>query len=199
VKNYFHAAFWTIYCVLLLTAGCSTKPDPSKEFGMYFNGEENTSALDNPIGLIQEHEAGFSYSYSYSIIFPLKKAFSGPVPRPGVYIEFTPERINLGEETPFEAGSESAAFVEYHPVTGHKVQEATLLVYSTRHGDGGGKIRLDVFEPRLGGRIKGTIIQATLNGYYEDMEKMEITELEQPRKLELFNWSFDVILQRGPF
>ena len=198
MRNYRLSALMTIFCALLFS-GCSSGPDPDKQFGMYLNGKQRKVKLGEPVGYIQELDAGYSYSYRYSIVFPRKFYVRDPMPRPGIIIEFDPADIESGQEIPFGTGGEHIIRVEYHPVGGHKMNQAILLTYSSRHSAGGGKIRFDVLEPQLGGRVKGTIIQSTLYGYYEDMETMEITEPPKSRKLELYNWSFDVTLERSIF
>ena len=198
MRNHLYSAFMTIFCALLVS-GCSSGPDPSKEFGIYLNGKLLKPTIGEPIGYVQELESGYTYNYRYSIVFPRKFYTRDPVPRPGIIIEFDPADIESGQEIPFGTGGTNAVRVEYHPVGGHKLNEAVMLAYSSRHSAGGGKIRFDVLEPQLGGRVKGTIIQSTLYGYYEAMETMEITEPPKPRKLELFNWSFDVTLEESIF
>ncbi len=198
MKNHLYSAFMTIFCAFLVS-GCSSGPDPDKEFGMYLNGKQLRVKRGEPVGYIQELEAGYSYSYRYSVVFPRKFYARDPVPRPGIIIQFDPAEIESGQKIPFGTGGTNAVWVEYYPVGGHKMNQAILLAYSSRHSAGGGKICFDVLEPQLGGRVKGTIIQSTLYGYYKDMETMEITEPPKSRKLELFNWSFDVTLERSIF
>ncbi|MEA2064513.1 MAG: hypothetical protein U9P14_12490 [Gemmatimonadota bacterium] len=198
MRNCQSCPIWMLLLVMLVS-GCSGGPDPDREFGFYLNGKERKTGFGKPVAHIQELEAGYSYSNRFTIVWPLKKKYAGPVVRPGIIIEFEPERIEPGKETPFGTGPKRAAWMEYHPMRGHRVEEALLLVYSSRHGQGSGTIRFDVLEPRLGGRVKGTVILATLNGYYENAQSMEIIELKKPRKLEFFNWSFDLVLQRSIF
>ena len=196
-KNLF-SAFMAVCCAMLVS-GCSSVPDPDKEFGMYLNGKQLKVKLGEPVGYIQELESGYSYRYRYSVIYPLQMSALRTMPRPGIVIEFDPDEIESGQEIPFGTGGRKTVWLEYHPVVGHKLSEAVMLAYSSRHSAGGGKIRFDVLEPRLGGRVKGSVIQSTLYGYYEAMETMEITEPSKLRKLELFNWSFDLTLESSIF
>ena len=191
-------AFITLGCAMLVS-GCSGEPDPDKEFGMYLNSKQLKVNLGEPVGYIQELEGGYSYRFHYSIVYPLNMPALRSVPRPGILIEFDPARIELGQEIAFGTGGETSIRLEYHPVVGHRHSKAVMLAYSSGHSAGVGKIRFDILEPRLGGRVKGSIIQSRLYGYYENMETMEITEPSEPRELELFNWSFDVILERSIF
>jgi hypothetical protein len=182
-----------------LLMSCSGGPDPTREFGIYLNGRERNSGLGDPVGLIQEFEAGYSYSNLCSVVFPLKILSMSGVPRPGILIEFDPAATEPGREITFGNGAENSIRMEYHPVSGHKINQAVMLAYSSGHGEGGGKIRFEMLETGPGGRVKGTVVQAVLYGYYENMETMELTEPSKPMKLELFNWSFDVTLERSVF
>ena len=166
---------------------------------MYLNGRERKTGLGDPVGLIQEIEAGYSYSNHYSIVFPLKIAALRGMPRPGILIEFDPAALEPGHEINFGDGADDNVRMEYHPASGHRVNQGVMLAYSSAHSDGGGTIRFDILETEAGGRVKGTVIQAALYGYYENMETMEATEPSKPMKLELYNWSFDVTLKRSIF
>ncbi|MFC1537213.1 hypothetical protein ACFL4P_00125 [Gemmatimonadota bacterium] len=185
--------------LMLLLISCSGGPDPSREFGMYLNGRERKTGLGDPVGLIQELDAGYSYSNFYSVVFPLKILGMSGVPRPGILIKFDPAATEPGREITFGSEAENSIRVEYHPVSGHKINQAVMLAYSSGHGEGGGTIRFDMLETGPGGRVKGTVVQAVLYGYYENMQTMEFSEPSKPMKLELFNWSFDVTLERSIF
>lgn len=199
MRNFLKLAVWAVILALSLSA-CSVKPDPAKNFGAYLNGRELQLPLGDPIGCIQELEAGFSLSYTYSIIFPLKLPVVSPLPRPGIILYFNQDNIRLKEETPLLGeGVGEGPWLEYHPLQGHKMNEAVMLVYSSRRAGGGGSVRFDMLEPEPGGRVSGSIIRAVLYGYYENMETSEVTELPEPKKLELFNWSFDGVLKRTTF
>ncbi|MEA1996824.1 MAG: hypothetical protein U9N45_04270 [Gemmatimonadota bacterium] len=201
MKNFIYSAFITSFCILL-TAGCTSRsePNPNEEFGRYINGKKlKAKGLGDPIGYIHEHESGFSLSYSCSVVFPLKSSLRGPVPRPGIVLELVPDKIETGREISFSSGDMGNIRLEYHPAGGHKMSESILLVYSSGRKDGGGKVIIDVLEPRPGGRLKGRIIQAKLHAGYEDMNMPGSTEPEKPKVLELFNWPFDVTLKSGPF
>lgn len=198
MKNNLHRALAAALIALLATA-CSRGPDPEKEFGIYLNGKSRNAGVADPVGRIQELEAGYSYSYRYSVVFPLKISAVRGLPRPGILVEFDPGRIEPGGEISFGSGMESPVRVEYHPTGGHKMNRAVMLAYSSDHGPGGGKIRFEVLETGLGGRVRGSVIQATLYGYYENMETMEVSEPPKPMKLELFNWPFEVTLERSIF
>ena len=198
MRKNLYSAFMAVCCAMLVS-GCSGVPDPHKEFGMYLNSKQLKVNLGEPVGYIQELEGGYSYRYRYSIVYPLNMSVLRSVPRPGILIEFDPAEVELGKEIAFGTGRETTIRLEYHPIVGHQHSKAVMLAYSSGHSAGGGKIRFDVLEPRLGGRVKGSVIQSTLYGYYEAMETMEITEPSKLRKLELFNWSFDLTLESSIF
>jgi hypothetical protein len=192
-------ARWTLPVIgALLLAGCSPKLDTTREFAMALNGAPYSSRMKPPIGCAQEIEAGFSTQYRYTILFPCR--LPSPIPRPGLEIAFEPDKVVLGEEMAFGAGDvESGIGVEYCPVMGHKSNQGILLTFSSHRSDGGGTIRFDALEPEIGGRVKGTILHATLYGYYEDAHTAEITEPKAPRKLELWNFPFEVTLRQAPY
>lgn len=165
---------------------------------MAMNGSRYESRLRQPIGYLQEIEAGFSAECRCSVLFPVR--IPGAVPRPGLEIAFDPRKITPGEEVAFGSGDdESGVSVDYCPLNGHKMSQGIMLGYSSGHAGGRGRIRFDALEPEIGGRIRGTLLHATLYGSYESAESARVTEPKTPRKLELWNFPFDVQLAQSPF
>lgn len=165
---------------------------------MTLNGAEYLSSLGKPVGDYQEEEAGFSTEYRCSIVFPLR--LPGAVKRPGLAIVVDPKRITPGPEVLFGAGAgESGISVDYYPRSGHQMQSMTMLVFSSGRSGGGGTIRFDEMDARVGGRVRGKLLQATLCGCFENAESAQITEPDEPRILKLRNFPFDVVLDRSMF
>jgi hypothetical protein len=148
-------------------------------------------------GYFQEVEAGFSTECRCSVLFPLR--IPGAVPRPGLEITFDPRKIAPGAEMTFGAeDGESGVGVDYTPLGGHQMSRGIMLGFSSGRAGGHGRVRFDVLEPQPGGHVKGTLLHATLSGYYESAESARTTEPEPARKLELWNFPFDVTLERSP-
>jgi hypothetical protein len=182
----------------LLFVGCADKPDPSRPFEMAMNGSRYEPRLHPAIGYVQEIEAGFSTECRCRVLFPLP--IPGAIPRPGLEVGFDPSRIAIGEEIAFGAGdNESGVTLEYTPLRGHKMSQGILLSYSSHHAGARGRIRFDVVEPEIGGRVRGAVLHATLYGSYENAHTAEVTETKTPRKLELWNFPFDVQFERSLF
>jgi hypothetical protein len=76
---------------------------------------------------MQELEAGYSSSSLISVVFPLKILSMSGIPRPGILIEFDPDAIEPGSEISFGSGAENNIRMEYHPVSGHKINQAMIL------------------------------------------------------------------------
>jgi hypothetical protein len=182
----------------LLLGGCAEKVDPSRPFEMAMNGARYEPRLLQPIGYVQEIEAGFSTECRCSVLFPSR--VPSAIPRPGLEIAFDPRKIAPGEEVAFGSGDEeSGVTVDYSPIGGHKLNQGIMLGFSSGHSGGRGRIRFDDLEPEIGGHVRGTLLHATLYGSYENAESGETTEPKTPRKLELWNFPFDVKLAASPF
>jgi hypothetical protein len=179
--------------VSMLCSGCTPKLDPNRPFAMTMDGADYSSRLADPIAYVQEFEAGFSTSSRCTVLFPLRLRTS--VPKPGLEIGIDPQRVRLGEDMTFDAADEDEGVsVEYVPMSGHQFSRGVLLVFSSGRRGGSCTLRLDQMDLSPGGRVKGKLIRATLYGFH-DGESAAGTELDQPRKLELANFPFDLPVQ----
>lgn len=147
---------------------------------------------------MQEKDAGYSYSYHYTIMFPIASETLNPFKAMGFELAFEPKTVTIGQVIKSLANDQNSFFrVSYFPVVGHRVNEGILLEYSSRYKTGSLKVRFDVLEPEIGGRVKGTILEATLYGYYQKDEDMTILEPKRPKKLEIYNFKFDTTFEGG--
>lgn len=182
--------------LFLLSAGCQEKPDPDAPFSMTMNGEPYAPKFNPPLGYLQELEAGFSTAHRVRIHFPI--IAPGPGANPGLEIEFDPAVIPIGEEVEIVYGeAEGGISVTYFPLFGHRHNEGILLLY-TPDDDCPLNIRFDEMEPRLGGRVSGSLIFTRLYGHYENMDG-EWIDTEERKVLEVRNFPFDVQLTRSAY
>src|SRR5437879_6338866 len=79
----------------LLGWGCLGHSGP-RQFAMRLNGDEYPTKLKEPIGYLQEFEAGFSTENRCTVLFPLKGPFS--MPKPGLEITFDPQKVAPNQE-----------------------------------------------------------------------------------------------------
>lgn len=177
---------------------CSGTVDTTRDFAMVLNGREYKVALVPAKGFIREMDSGFTNSFAYTIMFPAKK-FNRFDAR-GFELTFDPDVITVGEVIESTAGDSNYSFgVTYYPLVGHKMNEGILLEYSSRVETGDVKVRFDILEPTLGGRVKGTILKATLFGYFQEHDSMERSKPDDPKKLEIYNFVFDTTFERSMF
>jgi hypothetical protein len=166
-----------------------------RECTMQLNGEEYPTRLKEPLGYLQEREAGFSTEYRCIVLFPLRGPFA--VPKPGLEITLDPRKIGPDEVIDFTA-DDDAVQIDYCPFFQYRVQKGEILVYSSQRGRGEGTIRFDSVDPTLGGRVKGKLVRATLYGYYDSQDGPRRDDTT-PRKLELQDFPFDVQLAPSPY
>ena len=190
--------FLLVLVFLVFSGGCGGGVDTTRDFAMMENGREYRVLLDKPVGSIREQDVGFSTSNDYKIIFPLKKF--NPMKARGFELTVDPEDVEIGEVMMSRAGDDNHKLrMNYYPSMGHKLSEGILLAYSSGMESGSLNVRFDVLEPRIGGRVKGTILNAVLYGYYEPVDTAEITKPDPPKKLEIYNFPFDTVFERSIF
>ncbi|HEX9934045.1 MAG TPA: hypothetical protein VGB38_02515 [bacterium] len=181
---------------LLLLDSCTGKPDPNKPFEMALNGKPYRTSHGNPLGAVEELEAGYSMVRQYRIVFPLKHPSN--LPRPGLELTFDPAAMTIGTDIVFGGPSgRSDIQIAYHPAAGDKPSQGLLLVFEPRER-GWGKIRFDRIEPKIGGRVIGMLMEAVLYGYTSGHEK-GLVEPPGPMELHLWNFAFDVVIQGSLF
>ena len=184
--------------VSLFLVGCGGGVDKTQDFAMLHNDVKYSVALEATTAFIRVDDMGMSESYSFSVMFPCK-SFNRMQAR-GFQLSFDPDDVTLGQ--PMTSGSVAHDYkfrLEYFPNMGHKMNEGILLAYSSGYESGSLTVVFDILEPKLGGRVKGKIIQAVLNGYYESQDSPEAIKPDSPKKLEIFNFPFDTVFKRHPF
>lgn len=189
-------AVLAIAAIALAPNGCQRGLDPKGPFQMTMNGAPYTPKIQPAVGNLQVLESGFSIAQRVRIFFPLLAPGAGAIP--GLEIEFDPEVIPVGEEVEILfAEADGGISITYFPLFGHRHNEGILLLY-TPDAESPLNIRFDELEPRIGGRVSGSLIFTRLHGRYETMDGESI-ETEEPKTLEIRNFPFDVQLTESPY
>jgi hypothetical protein len=99
-------------------------------------------------------------------------------------------------ETGISTANRTRADVQlaYYPTWGQKTNEGIPLAFHPRR-EGWGRIRSDELDPRLGGRVRGVLLEAVLYGQYEDMDGLPI-ESDEPLALHHWNFPFDAVFSK---
>lgn len=177
---------------------CPGKVDITKDFAMVLNGNEYRVKLGPAAGKMQENESGFSISKSFTVVFPTKSMNRFETSR--FELAFDPQTITTGEVITSTANDENSSLrLYYFPILGLKFNEEKMLVYSSRSDDGSMKIRFDVLEPEIGGKVKGVILEAVLYGFYDSNRETSTKEPDTPQKLEIYNFTFDTTFENSIF
>lgn len=156
---------------------------------MELNGTKYSVALKEGAGFVDVFKDDGSTTYrTFGVRFPAGRVMSSL--NPAVEIEFDPEQIVDGDVIEFGEDWENIVHVIYRPPSGHRMSEAQHLVFVPR-GGGGGTVRFDEFDPSPGGRIAGELVEATLYGYYEDVDDNEWIDPDEPMEMILRNFAFD--------
>ena len=115
----------------------------------------------------------------------------------GLSVRFSSGLVRLGQQ--LASGPGQSIEVIYAPA--HPIKEGGSAVneFSSAYGAGAATIVFDAFEDRLYGEIKGTLKYAKLYGYFMMIDSGERIPPRQPVVLELYNWPFDVRLERSQF
>jgi hypothetical protein len=192
-----HGGLIVTALLVCIASACAAPPDTSLPNTAALNGSAYGLGLrETPIAYIQEIEAGFSTDSLGTLLYPLSLPTS--LPQPGLQITFYPARVAVGQDITFGLDNpDSGISLEYYPLFNPRVNEGLILAYSLR-GGGGGQIRFEALDMRIGGQVKGALNHATLYGYYERIDSGEVVEEDEPAKLELWNFAFDVTLQDFP-
>ncbi len=187
---------------MLTVIGCGKKIDPQKPFGMYLNGRENNPLFKDPEAFLHDIEDGTGYTGSKQrglIIFPLPLP-SGPMPRGGIEISFDPKNIPAGQNIQIsQSESASGINIYYFPMQIGAGNSGKVYTFGLRPSKGGAAtIRFDLLEAKVGGKIKGVILDAVMDAYFKT-EDGTTEELTKPQELKLFNWSFETTFKEHPF
>ncbi|MCK4766321.1 MAG: hypothetical protein KAW12_29265 [Candidatus Aminicenantes bacterium] len=183
---------------LLLLPACAGKVDTTKDFAMTLNGQKYVVKLDAPAARIQELEAGYSNEQSLSVTFPIKTA--NPMKVMGFRLAFKERQIVVDEEIESHAGDDRHFLhMQYFPLLGHKVNEGTILTYSSRRKTGSLRVRFDELEAQAGGRVKGIILYAALYAYYQKQDSPDPIEPKEEKKLEIYNFPFEATFVESTF
>lgn len=181
---------------IVLYNGCDNSVDKIQDFAMQMNGVKYEVELGVTYGKMIEPEAGYSYNYRFSIIFPLRNL--NRMKTGGFELFLNPKEIDSGIDREIQAGDDNYKLrLEYHPTWGHKINQGKMLVYSSRYQDGYLKVRFDILEPKNKGRVQGMILEAVLYGYYEQYDTAEQEEPRDELKLEIYNLKFDTVFKRS--
>ena len=184
--------------LVLVFFGCDASVDNIQDFAMQINSKKYQVSLNPPAAKMVEVEGGFSYEYRYSILFPIKN-FNRMQAR-GFEFVFKPKKITAGNIFETFAGDDHYdVSIEYHPTIGHRHTQRQVLIYSSREKDGYLKVRFDEIDPRIGGKVKGLILEAVLYGFYEDIDTIKRIELKKEKKLEIYNFKFNAVFRRHSF
>lgn len=176
---------------LALLSGCSNGADPDAPNSMELNGTMYTVALKEGAAFVSVTEDEWSTYRRFGVRFPAGRVMASL--DPAVEIEFDPKEIDAGDVIEFSEDWESIVHVVYRPPSGHRLSEAQHLVFVPK-GGGGGTVRFDAFDPSPGGRIAGELVEATLYGYYDDVDDGEWLDPEEPMEMILRNFAFDCIV-----
>ncbi len=178
--------------------GCGGGVDTSADFAMIHNGNPYNIALTDTAGYIREMDVGYSETYQFTVMFPAKAL--NRMGAKGFELRFEPNEITLGQVIRINALKKNHHFqLEFFPLVGHNLNEGLMLAYSSAYLDGSLEVRFDVLEPKRGGRVKGEIIHAVLNGFFESQDSMDTIKPKTPQKLEIFNFPFDTQFKQSRF
>ncbi len=185
---------------LVMFNHCARSVDTGEDFAMALNGRPYKVKLAPPVARMQENDVGYSSSFDYTIMFPIAGETLNPLKVRGFELAFDPKTVTGGEVMEALAGDQNSPFrLSYLPLVGHRFNEGILLEYSSRYKTGSLKVRFDILEPEINGRVKGTILEATLYGFYQRAEDMTTLEPKRPKKLEIYNFKFDTTFSEFRF
>jgi hypothetical protein len=182
--------------LLTAMAGCTSKPDPSKERAMGLDGSLFVWEPGPPVAYVSGYEHEGSYSASgVLIIFPQNRRTARPIP--GLEISFKPD-VETGREIAF-GGSERGVWVNYRLSSARPLPEGIMLGYESSFPDAEGRLTVEECDARPGGRIRGKLVYAKLRSAVYDQGIEDVVASRQASYLELWNWPFDLMLDQSPF
>ncbi|HLP62474.1 MAG TPA: hypothetical protein VK186_26785 [Candidatus Deferrimicrobium sp.] len=188
----------TCLVLMSLLVNCPGKVDITRDFAMVLNGNEYKVNLGPAVGKMQENESGFSVSNAYKVVFPTKGM--NRFETSGFELSFDPQKITPGDVITSTANDENYSLhLYYFPILGIKFNEEKRLVYSSRSDNGSLKVRFDVLEPEIGGRVKGVILEAVLYSFYDSNREETPQKPEKSQKLEIYNFVFDTTFKNSVF
>ncbi len=186
----------TITLFIAILAGCSSKPDPSKEMAMGLDGTLFVWEPGAPVAFVSGYEYGGGYNASgIMVIFPLSRRTARPVP--GLEISLKPD-LEAGREIGF-GGGERGVWVSYRLSSARPLPEGIMIGYESSFPDAEGRLVVEHCDARPGGRIKGRLVYAKLRSAVYDQGIGDVVASRNPSFLELWNWPFDLVLDQSPY
>jgi len=183
--------------VLLTAMQCSSGVDTSGQFAMALKGHKLNLKLTTPIAKAEEvnQEEDYFQGFLMFSIEGLNRDWTK-----GFKMIFEGDQVQTGTVMQTSAASsEGAPVVYFHPALGHKPSEGLTIVYSSNYKEGYLKVRFDEFEPQVGGKIKGEIIEAVLWGYHEKFGSDVPLDAGKNNKVEIYNFPFDTTFMPPQF
>jgi hypothetical protein len=188
-----------LYCILAASciAGCSNRPDPTQDFQIGLDGENYLWQPGPTAAYISIYEMGYAPSSNWiTLVFPQQSP--SPVTTKGLFVRFNTSAAQTGQELRFD-NTTTGLEITYSPNFPIKAGESRVNEFSNLSGDGFAIVRFDTCENKLYGALKGTIKYARLCGYFFVLESGERIKPRQPVVIELYNWPFDVRMERSNF
>lgn len=186
----------TIFILFISLAGCSSRPDPSKERAMGLDGSLFVWEPGIPVAYVSgfEHEGAYSAS-GIMIIYPQNRRTARPVP--GLEISLKPN-LEAGREIFFGGGNRDV-WVSYRLSSVRPLPEGIMVGYESSFPDAEGRLVVEECDARPGGRIKGRLGYAKLRSAVYDQGIGDVIASSEASYLELWNWPFDLVLEQSPY
>lgn len=177
-------------------AGCSNKPDPSRQFELGLDGGRYLWQPGPAVAYVSGYEYGGGYQANgIQIIFPMQRSTVRPIPGLDIIIQ---PGLPLGCEVPF-GDTCRAVTVSFRPSSAIPLPEGTFIGWGSDYAGGEGTMVLDACDARPGGMIRGTIKYAKLRSLVHDQLKGDVVPSAKATYLELWNWPFDLPLAESPY
>jgi len=177
---------------ILLLAGCGNSYKNQKPFAIYMNGKPYTFELDETFADIGGTDSVYPQISSYCVYFPAK-LFNAGTDR-GFILHLDPRYIKSKESLRFSArDSHSSVQMIFSPVIGRTRFKNGLMEMTTTEGKGKIHAYFDILEPREGGRIKGIIYEAVMEGFFVKDFQNPVNSKNQPKpaRIEIYNFALD--------
>lgn len=180
----------------MAVAGCSDKPDPSRQFELGLDGGRYLWQPGPAVAFVTGFEYGGGYQANgIQVIFPMQRSTVRPIP--GLDIIIRPD-LPLGTEIAF-GDTGRAVTVSFRPSSAIPLPEGTFIGWGSDYAGGAGTMVLEACDARPGGRITGTIRHAKLRSLVYDQLKGDVVPSAKASYLELWNWPFDLPLAESPY
>jgi hypothetical protein len=180
--------------LFFVSAGCTPKPDPNKDFQMFLDGSVFLWESAPGVGYLYGGEGSFVPKPA-SVMVILPNLGRNQRPLPGLEIMFDLDSFAKSNQVTFSGGSDGLN-VDFRPSYRPMGRNGLLVGYSSQNLKSIVTLRLDEVNHRNGGKLKGKIIYAMLWGYFYNCETGKLTDPPKPFKLEIWNWPFEVLLQQ---